>query len=271
MTTSPFAITDFTARPGAGYPVATALKIHGLRKRFGQTWVLNGIDLEVPEGEVISLIGSSGSGKSTMLRCINFLEMPTSGTIEIFNDSVSVERDAKDVPIVTNKINIRMEVGMVFQSFNLWPHRTALENVTEALIWVRKMSRRDAVERAMAVLGKVGMAAKHADYPQRLSGGQQQRVAIARVLAMQPKIMLFDEPTSALDPELAGEVLKVIRSLAEEGNTILLVTHEMRFARDVSSRVLFLHDGLVEEDGTPDAIFNNLNSDKLRRFLLRPQ
>jgi octopine/nopaline transport system ATP-binding protein len=271
-------MTDFSGAkaggPGAGYPVATALRIHGLRKRFGQTWVLNGIDLKVSEGEVISLIGSSGSGKSTMLRCINFLEMPTSGTIEVFSDGVSVERDAKDVPIVTNKVNIqrfRTEVGMVFQSFNLWPHRTALENVTEALIWVRKMSRQDAVDRAMAVLGKVGMAAKHAAYPQRLSGGQQQRVAIARVLAMQPKIMLFDEPTSALDPELVGEVLKVIRSLAEEGNTILLVTHEMRFARDVSSRVLFLHNGLVDEDGAPEAIFNNPNSEKLRRFLLQPQ
>jgi octopine/nopaline transport system ATP-binding protein len=278
MTKGPLATTDFTGtkagRPGAGYPVATALKIHSLRKRFGQTWVLNGIDLKVPEGEVISLIGSSGSGKSTMLRCINFLEMPTSGTIEVLNDGVSVERDAKDVPIITNKVDvqrIRTEVGMVFQSFNLWPHRTALENVTEALIWVRKMSRQDAVDRAMAVLGKVGMAAKHADYPQRLSGGQQQRVAIARVLAMQPKIMLFDEPASALDPELVGEVLKVIRSLAEEGNTILLVTHEMHFARDVSSRVLFLHNGLVEEDGAPEAIFNNPKSEKLRRFLSRPQ
>ena len=246
------------------------LRVLGLYKCYGALSVLDGIDLKVATGEVISLIGASGSGKSTLLRCINFLETPTSGSIEMFGETISVTSSDQGVPSIANARNItrfRQATGMVFQAFNLWPHRTVLENVTEALIWVKKMARRDAVARALEVLEKVGMAAKRNDYPAHLSGGQQQRVAIARMLATQPKIMLFDEPTSALDPELVAEVLRVIRALAEEGSTILLVTHEMRFAQDVSSRVLFLSAGHIKEDDTPQEIFNRPKSAQLRRFL----
>jgi octopine/nopaline transport system ATP-binding protein len=247
-----------------------ALKIHDLHKSYGTTAVLNGINLKVREGEVVSLIGSSGSGKSTLLRCVNFLETPTSGAIDMYGEAISVTTDGHGVPVITNKSNIlrfRTMAGMVFQSFNLWPHLSVLGNVTESLMWVKKMPKREAVDAAMSVLEKVGMAEKRDAYPAHLSGGQQQRVAIARVLAMQPRIMLCDEPTSALDPELVGEVLKVIRNLAAEGNTILLVTHEMRFSRDVSSRILFLHKGAVEEDGSPSEIFGNPRSERLRRFI----
>jgi octopine/nopaline transport system ATP-binding protein len=247
-----------------------ALKIHDLHKSYGTTAVLNGVNLKVREGEVISLIGSSGSGKSTLLRCVNFLETPTSGAIDMYGEAISVATDGNGLATITNKLNIprlRTMAGMVFQSFNLWPHLSVLGNVTESLVWVKKMPKRQAIEIAMSVLEKVGMAEKRDAYPAHLSGGQQQRVAIARVLAMQPRIMLCDEPTSALDPELVGEVLKVIRDLATEGITILLVTHEMRFSRDVSSRVIFLHKGLVEEDGSPAEIFGNPRSERLRRFI----
>lgn len=246
------------------------LRVDALHKQFGEVAVLKGIDLQVRQGEVISLIGSSGSGKSTFLRCLNFLEMPTSGAIEVNGRGLHIETRSDGATHLSNPRLVdafRGELGMVFQSFNLWPHRTVLENVTEALIWVKKMRRADADARALEVLARVGMTEKCAEYPSSLSGGQQQRVAIARVLAMQPSIMLFDEPTSALDPELVGEVLRVIRQLAEEGNTILLVTHEMRFARDVSSRIVFLHQGGIEDDGTPEEVFNNSKSERARKFL----
>lgn len=246
------------------------LRVDALHKQFGDVAVLKGIDLKVRQGEVISLIGSSGSGKSTFLRCLNFLEMPTSGSIEVNGRGLHIETRSDGTTRLSNPRLVdafRGELGMVFQSFNLWPHRTVLENVTEALIWVKRMRRVDADARAMEVLARVGMTEKYAEYPSSLSGGQQQRVAIARVLAMQPKIILFDEPTSALDPELVGEVLRSIRQLAEEGNTILLVTHEMRFAREVSSRIVFLHQGGIEDDGTPEEVFNNSRSERVRRFL----
>ncbi|HDR9879671.1 MULTISPECIES: amino acid ABC transporter ATP-binding protein [Burkholderia] len=246
------------------------LEIHDLKKRFAADLVLNGINLKVKQGEVISLIGSSGSGKSTLLRCINFLEMPTSGSISLRGQTVKMEADRKGVFRSVNSAAIpefRKQIGMVFQNFNLWPHRTVIQNVTEALRFVKKMSCGEAEVIAMEMLAKVGMAEKRNAYPSQLSGGQQQRVAIARSLAMKPGVVLFDEPTSALDPELVGEVLKVIRKLADEGNTILLVTHEMRFAREVSSRVIFLHQGKIEEDDTPEAIFTSAKSGRVRNFL----
>lgn len=250
--------------------MSDVLKVAGLTKTFGTTPVLDGIGFTMKPGEVVSLVGSSGCGKSTALRCINFLETPTSGRIEVMGKAVSVGRNAPGESEIVNReaiLTFRRQVGMVFQNFNLWPHRTALANVTEALRCVLKMSRKDAEEVALAALAKVGMADFRDRYPHRLSGGQQQRVAIARVLAMRPKLMLCDEPTSALDPELVGEVLKIIRILAEEGATILLVTHEMRFARDVSNRMIFLQRGRVEQDGAPDELFRNPATDAVRRFL----
>jgi octopine/nopaline transport system ATP-binding protein len=245
------------------------LKIHELHKAFGTAKILNGVSFRMSAGGVISLVGSSGSGKSTALRCVNFLETPTSGQIEVMGDAVSVERNDRGENEIINAANIRLfrrRIGMVFQSFNLWPHRTVLGNVMEALIYVLGKSKREAEDIAVSTLSKVGMADFRNRYPSHLSGGQQQRVAIARVLAMQPKLMLFDEPTSALDPELVGEVLKVIRTLADEGATILLVTHEMRFARDVSNRMIFLHNGIVEQDDAPEELFRNPASEAVKRF-----
>ncbi|MGO4642454.1 amino acid ABC transporter ATP-binding protein [Mesorhizobium sp. 2RAF45] len=249
--------------------MAPVLKVHELRKAFGSTSVLNGVSFQMRQGEVISLVGSSGSGKSTALRCINFLETPSSGEIEVMGDAISVVQNERETEIV-NAANIRVfrrRIGMVFQSFNLWPHRTVLGNVTEALIYVLRKDKREAEETALSALSKVGMADFRQRYPSQLSGGQQQRVAIARVLAMRPKLMLFDEPTSALDPELVGEVLKVIRTLASEGATILLVTHEMRFAREVSNRMIFLHKGTVEQDAVPEELFCSPASEAVKRFL----
>ncbi|MCF1473608.1 amino acid ABC transporter ATP-binding protein [Agrobacterium vitis] len=246
------------------------LKVHDLVKAFGSVNILNGINFRMREGEVISLIGSSGSGKSTALRCVNFLETPTSGQIDVMGEAISVitnERGEREIVNACNIREFRRRIGMVFQSFNLWPHRTVLGNVTEALIYVLKKQKHEAQEMALSALGKVGMVDFRYRYPHQLSGGQQQRVAIARVLAMAPKLMLFDEPTSALDPELVGEVLKVIRTLADEGATILLVTHEMRFARDVSNRMIFLHKGIVEQDDTPEELFRNPASGAVERFL----
>ncbi|TGP20121.1 amino acid ABC transporter ATP-binding protein [Mesorhizobium sp. M1D.F.Ca.ET.184.01.1.1] len=250
--------------------MAPVLKVHELRKAFGAASVLNGVSFRMRQGEVISLVGSSGSGKSTALRCINFLETPSSGEIEVMGDAISAfENESRETKIV-NAANIRIfrrRIGMVFQSFNLWPHRTVLGNVTEALIYVLRKGKREADETALSALSKVGMADFGHRYPSQLSGGQQQRVAIARVLAMEPKLMLFDEPTSALDPELVGEVLKVIRTLAGDGATILLVTHEMRFAREVSNRMIFLHNGIVEQDAVPEELFRNPASEAVNRFL----
>jgi len=244
----------------------TAIKIESLRKRFGANEVLRGIDLEARDGDVISLIGASGSGKSTLLRCIPMLEVPDAGTVTVGEDSITADGRLGRVQQDTAR-RMRRHLGFVFQNFNLWPHRTVLQNVIEAPLHVQKRPRAEAVDEAMALLEKVGLTEKRDAWPVHLSGGQQQRVAIARALAQHPRAILFDEPTSALDPELVGEVLKVIRSLADEGRTMIIVTHEMGFARDVSSRTVFLHQGLVEEDGTPEQVFGNPASDRCRAFI----
>ncbi|WP_413694227.1 ABC transporter ATP-binding protein [Pseudoalteromonas sp. KJ10-2] len=246
------------------------IEVVDLHKSFGDHEVLKGVSLCAREGEVISLIGGSGSGKSTLLRCINMLEVPNKGLIYVNGEGINTDIDHKGQPFVTDQkqlLDIRSRLGMVFQNFNLWPHRTVLENLIEAPIHVFGESRFVAIERAEGLLERVGMAHKRDEYPGFLSGGQQQRVAIARALAVEPKAMLFDEPTSALDPELVGEVLKVIRSLAEEGRTMMLVTHEMAFARDVSSHIAFLHQGVIEEQGKPNDIFTNPQSERFRQFI----
>ncbi len=249
---------------------ALALSITELHKRFGALEVLKGISLAARQHDVISMLGSSGSGKSTLLRCVNLLETPTSGEIAVHGEVIrmKVRRGGARVPEDLRQVErIRGKLAMVFQQFNLWSHMTVLGNVIEAPVSVLKMTKKEAVERAESVLNRVGMIDRKDYYPSHLSGGQQQRVAIARALAMEPEVLLFDEPTSALDPELVGEVLKVIRSLAEEGRTMLVVTHEMGFAREVSNRVLFLHQGLVEEDGPPQEVFDHPKSDRFRQFL----
>ncbi len=250
-----------------GKPVIEVRDIH---KRFGEFEVLKGVSLSAREGEVISLIGASGSGKSTLLRCINMLEIPNQGSVTVSGETIALTRNRHGEPAVADQkqlTRIRSQLGMVFQSFNLWPHRTVLENLIEAPTFVLHESKAEARERAEALLERVGLAEKRHEYPAFLSGGQQQRVAIARALAVRPKVMLFDEPTSALDPELVGEVLKVIRSLAEEGRTMILVTHEMAFARDVSSHVAFLHKGLIEEEGTAEDVFQRPRSERCRQFV----
>ena len=233
--------------------------IEGLEKRFGDTEVLKGIDLEVANREVVCIIGPSGSGKSTLLRCINRLEEPTAGRIVV--DGVEVTDPRVDLD------RVRTSMGMVFQQFNLFPHKTALGNVTLALRTVLKLDRRAADQRGRAMLERVGLAARADAYPSRLSGGQQQRVAIARALAMEPTVMLFDEVTSALDPELVGEVLGVMRDLAEGGMTMVVVTHEMGFARTVADRVVFIDDGVVVEQGPPAAVIGNPRQARTRAFL----
>jgi ABC-type histidine transport system ATPase subunit len=251
-----------------------ALVVEDMRKRFGDLEVLKGVSLAANEGDVIAILGSSGSGKSTMLRCINLLETPDTGRVYVAGELIKMKptRDGHATPEDHKQVDrIRSELGMVFQSFNLWSHMTVLQNVIEAPVHVLKVPRAEAVARAEALLAKVGIAEKRDYYPSHLSGGQQQRAAIARALAMQPKVMLFDEPTSALDPELVGEVLRVMRQLAEEGTTMLVVTHEMGFARDVSSKVIFLHKGLIEEEGPPKEVFGNPRSDRFRQFLAGTQ
>jgi len=249
---------------------ATALSVKNLHKSFGNVEVLKGISLDAHEGDVVSILGSSGSGKSTFLRCINLLETPNSGEVTVAGETIRMLPDAKggSRPADRKQVDrIRSQLGMVFQSFNLWSHKTVLENVIEAPVHVQGRNRAECIEEAEALLAKVGIAEKRNFYPAHLSGGQQQRAAIARALAMRPKVMLFDEPTSALDPELVGEVLRVMRALAEEGRTMLVVTHEMGFARDVSSRVVFLHQGVVEEDGRPQDVFANSQSERFRQFI----
>ncbi|WP_044560906.1 ABC transporter ATP-binding protein [Azospirillum sp. B4] len=264
MTQSPAVAADDQAN--------TAILVRDLHKRFGETEVLKGVSLTARDGNVISLIGSSGSGKSTLLRCINLLETPDEGQVWVNGELIRMGRDrrGKAVPADRRQVDrIRQRLGMVFQGFNLWTHMTVLENVIEAPVHVLGVPRAEAVDRAKSLLDKVGLSQRQDYYPSQLSGGQQQRAAIARMMAMQPRVMLFDEPTSALDPELVGEVLRVIRQLADEGATMLIVTHEMAFARDVSSHVLFLHQGRVEEEGTPDEVFGNPRSDRCRQFLAR--
>jgi len=250
-------------------PSRAAVCVVDLHKSFGALEVLKGVSLAACEGEVVSILGSSGSGKSTMLRCINLLETPDHGTIQVGQQTLSFERSRdKRAAVDRRRVErLRRDAAMVFQSFNLWSHMTVLENVVAAPIHVLKRPRAQCVAEAEALLAKVGIADRRHYYPAHLSGGQQQRAAIARALAMQPKVLLFDEPTSSLDPELVGEVLRVMRSLADEGRTMLVVTHEMAFARDVSSQVLFLHRGRIDEEGPPDEVFSRPKSERLRQFL----
>ncbi len=239
--------------------------VEKLTKQFNGQVVLNGIDLEVKAGEVVAIIGPSGSGKTTFLRCLNFLEGPTSGRIKVGDIEIDSNRPLNQQQGLVRRL--RQHVGFVFQNFNLFPHRTALENVIEGPIVVKKMPRDAATELGRRLLAKVGLAGKEAAYPRRLSGGQQQRVAIARALAMEPEVILFDEPTSALDPELVGEVLATIRSLAEENRTMVIVTHEMSFARDVANRVIFFDKGVIVEQGEAKALFANPKEERTRQFL----
>ena len=246
------------------------LDVSNIHKRFGDLEVLHGLSLQAHKGDVISLIGSSGSGKSTFLRCINLLEMPEAGDISLSGEMIGLktdkhgQRSASD-PRQVQKL--RTHVSMVFQQFNLWSHLSILGNVIEAPMRVQGLSKAEATEIGMAYLDKVGIANKADTYPAFLSGGQQQRVAIARALAMRPDAILFDEPTSALDPELVGEVLQVMRGLADEGMTMIVVTHEMAFARDVSNKAIFLHQGLIEEQGNPTELFGSPTSERLQQFL----
>lgn len=249
---------------------AAALSVKNLYKSFGALEVLKGVSMIANKGDVISILGSSGSGKSTLLRCVNFLEIPNSGTITVSGEEVLIKLNHRGIPVPRNirqVERIRTKLAMVFQQFNLWSHMTILDNVREAPIHVLKIPKDEATEKAKAYLNKVGIYDKINAYPAHLSGGQQQRAAIARALAMEPKVMLFDEPTSALDPELVGEVLQVIRALAEEGRTMIVVTHEMGFAREVSTRVIFLDQGIIDEDGPPKKVFESPKSDRFRQFI----
>ena len=241
------------------------VKVENLSKRFGALEVLKQVDFEVDRGEVVVVFGRSGSGKSTLLRCINFLEDPTSGTVEV--GGIRLEGGYRTRNKREQIRQLRIKAGMVFQQFNLFPHMTVLENVIEAPIRVKKEPAAQVRTKALALLESVGLADKADEHPIRLSGGQQQRVAIARALAMEPEVMLFDEPTSALDPELIGDVLAVIRDLAQQHMTMIVVTHEMGFAREVANRMCFFHEGVILEQGTPDEMFNHTKQDETRRFL----
>ncbi|WP_442487593.1 ABC transporter ATP-binding protein [Halomonas litopenaei] len=245
------------------------LEVRNIKKRFGNTEVLKGLSLEARKGDVITLIGASGSGKSTFLRCMNLLEQPNEGELFVHGEQIRFKetKHGREPADWNQVVQMRAKLSMVFQSFNLWAHMTLLENVIEAPVHVLKKSKKDAIEHARALLERVGLAERADYYPAQLSGGQQQRGAIARALAMDPEVMLFDEPTSALDPELVGDVLKVMRDLAEEGRTMIVVTHEMAFARDVSSQVIYLHQGQVEEAGPPDQVLGNPSSERLKQFL----
>ena len=237
------------------------ISVKKLKKSFHGVEVLKGIDAEIDRGEVVCVIGPSGSGKSTFLRCLNLLEKPTEGHIFFEGDDLT-----------DPKINLnlhRQKMGMVFQQFNLFPHMSIMENLTCAPVMLKKMTKEQAQNKALELLGKVGLQDRAQDYPRQLSGGQQQRVAIVRALCMEPDVMLFDEPTSALDPEMVGEVLEVMKNLARDGMTMVVVTHEMGFAREVASRVLFLDDGCIVEDGSPEQIFENPQSERLRSFLAK--
>ena len=247
-----------------------ALQVEDIYKQFGSISVLNGISLTAHEHDVISILGSSGSGKSTFLRCINLLETPTSGSVRVNGELIEMKKRRDGTVVVADQKQadrIRSRLSMVFQQFNLWSHMTVMQNVCEAPIHVLKVPKKEAREYAESVLERVGLYDRKDYYPAHLSGGQQQRAAIARALAMKPDLMLFDEPTSALDPELVGEVLRVMHGLAEDGSTMLVVTHEMGFAREVSNRVMFLHEGKVEEDGLPQEVFDQPRSARFKEFL----
>ncbi|WHY66254.1 amino acid ABC transporter ATP-binding protein [Neobacillus sp. SuZ13] len=239
------------------------ISIKGLYKQFGQLEVLKGIDLLVEKGKVVVVIGPSGSGKTTMLRCLNVLETPNQGVISIEGQSLDFSKNVQKKQIAS----FRRLTGMVFQSYNLFPHKTALQNVMEGPIIVKGESKEDARKKAQALLEKVGLGDKQDYFPAQLSGGQQQRVGIARALAMEPEVMLFDEPTSALDPELVGEVLKVMKDLAREGMTMIVVTHEMRFAREAADEVIFMDQGVIVERNKPEEIFTNPKEERTRKFL----
>lgn len=245
------------------------VEITALHKNFGALSVLKGINLQVRQGEVVTIIGRSGSGKSTLLRCVNFLEQPTHGKIEVDGLSVHVEQHklTREQKQVIHQIRLR--TGMVFQEFNLFPHLSVIENLIEAPVTVKGMKKDEAIAIAEKFLEKVGMSVKRNEFPNRLSGGQKQRVAIARALTMEPKVMLFDEPTSALDPELIGEVLAVMRQLADDGMTMLVVSHEMSFVHDVSHRVVFMEQGVIAEEGPPAQLFDNPQNPGTRMFLQR--
>ncbi len=262
--------TDYASRNGTGSINGNEMvRAENVVKRFGHLKVLNGVDLSVKRGQVVVIIGPSGSGKTTLLRCINHLEKIDSGRIYIEGKLLGYRevrgRLVEESDAAVSRV--RAQIGFVFQRFNLFPHLTALENVIEAPIHVLHQPKDEAIEHAMALLDKVGLAEKAHVYPHKLSGGQQQRVAIARALAMNPKLMLFDEATSALDPELVGEVLKVMRQLAEEGMTMVVVTHEMGFARDVADRVVFMDKGVIVEEGSPVQIFDHAENERTRTFL----
>ena len=237
------------------------IRVRGLKKDFDDLAVLKGIDVDIYKGDVVCVIGASGSGKSTFLRCLNLLEVPTGGTIEF--DGVNLTGAKVDLDLH------RQKMGMVFQQFNLFPHLTVLDNMTLAPVLLKKMSKAEAEAKAMDLLGRVGLADRADAYPNQLSGGQKQRVAIVRALCMDPEVMLFDEPTSALDPEMVGEVLDVMKNLAKKGMTMVVVTHEMGFAREVSNRVLFVDEGIIVEENTPEELFGNPKCERLQSFLAK--
>jgi len=237
------------------------IRVRGLKKDFDKLAVLKGIDVDICKGDVVCVIGASGSGKSTFLRCLNLLEMPTGGSIEF--DGVNLTGAKVDLDLH------RQKMGMVFQQFNLFPHLTVLDNLTLAPVLLKKSTKEEAETKAMELLERVGLADRAASYPNQLSGGQKQRVAIVRALCMDPEVMLFDEPTSALDPEMVGEVLEVMKNLAKKGMTMIVVTHEMGFAKEVSNRVLFMDEGVIAEDGTPEEVFGNPKCERLQSFLAK--
>jgi glutamine transport system ATP-binding protein len=257
----PLATAQSVSAPGSATDLM--IDVRGLNKYFGERQALCDIDFPVKRGECVAIIGPSGSGKSTLIRCINYLETPTSGSITIDGKELHGQLSASELS------QVRRELGMVFYNFNLFPHKCVLDNITLAPIQVRKVGKAQAVETARGLLAKVGLADKADAFPAQLSGGQKQRVAIARALAMNPKALLFDEPTSALDPELVGEVLKVMRGLAEEGRTMVVVTHEMGFARSVADRVVFLDQGRIVEQGDPEEVFGHTKNERTRLFLDR--